>query len=246
MNRELNLKKIINVIKAKIIIILIVAVVFAVVAFAYTKITVVPRYASVIKFCLKSDISMSSTSGANERNQYMYANELMATCLEILRTTDAYVQVNEHLHDYAPQYMNKIVTSSNISIVQNDELSNVIHVRIVTTDPQLSYDACYAFESMAIERVTKAGKLTLERIDSPQKAVAPISSGALRNAVLAFCMGFALASLVFVLKVALDNTVKDGAVVCEDMGILLLAEIPDIYQATEADEIYEARIHPMK
>ena len=59
-------------------------------------------------------------------------------------------------------------------------------------------------------------------------------------------MGFALASLVFVLKVALDNTVKDGAVVCEDMGILLLAEIPDIYQATEADKIYEARIHPMK
>lgn len=246
MNRELSINKIISIIKSKLIFIIIVSILFAVIAGIYTKVTVVPRYSSVIKFCLTSDIENSSTSGANERNQYMYANELMSTCLETLETGDAYVEMNENLYAANPHYSNKILTSNNVSVKQKNELSNIIHVTVTTTDPQLSYDACYAFESMATQRIIKVGRLTLERIDSPKVASTPISSGLSRNCAMAFVMGFIIAALLFILKVALDNTVKDGATVCEEMGILLLAEIPDIYHATEADKIYEARIRPMK
>ena len=134
----------------------------------------------------------------------------------------------------------------NLHIEQKSEFSNIIHVTITTTNSKLSLAACEVFESMASKRVEKVGKLKLERIDSPVEAQDPISSGILRSCAFAFVIGFALATLLFVLKVALDNTIKDGATVCEDMGILLLSEIPDIYTATEADKIYEAKIRPMK
>ena len=79
MNRELNLKKIINVIKAKIIIILIVAVVFAVAAFAIgVDIELGPEPVETAfeeaankikrantKNCLKKTVSMPNSTTAN-------------------------------------------------------------------------------------------------------------------------------------------------------------------------------------
>lgn len=245
-SKEINLKKVISIIKSNLLLILIIAVVFTVVAGVYTKITVVPRYSSVIKFCLRSDIQNSATTGANERNQYMYANEQMATCIETLETGDAYQELNGYLHSKYNMYENKFLTKTNVEIVQKNEFSNIIHVTITTTEAKLSLAACEVFETMASKRVEKVGKLKLERIDSPVEAQEPISSGIVKRCVLAFGLGFVVASLLFILKVALDNTIKDGATVCEDMGILLLSEIPDIYTATEADKIYEAKLRPMK
>ena len=246
MSKEINLKKILGIMKNNLIFILIIATVFAVVTGVYMKITVIPRYSSVIKFCLRMDIQNSSTTGANERNQYMYANELMATCIETLETGDAYQELNEYLHQQYDVYQNKFLSNTNVDIEQKSEFSNIIHVTITTTNAKLSLAACEVFESMASKRVEKVGKLKLERIDSPLEAQSPISSGILKSCAFAFIIGFALATLLFVLRVALDNTIKDGAAVCEDMGILLLSEIPDIYTATEADKIYEAKIRPMK
>ena len=58
--------------------------------------------------------------------------------------------------------------------------------------------------------------------------------------------GFAVASIFFVIKNILDNTVKDGAAVCEEMDILLLAEIPDVYVAAEAEKVYAAKVRQSK
>ena len=223
---------------------MIVAVVSAVAMGLYTKFTVVPTYASTIKFCLVTDIETNqNTTAANERNLYMYANELMETCIEAIQTEDAISEMNGFLQELDGSYSNLGLRSNNVSVEQVSDTSNNFHVTIKTTDPKLSCDACYAFESMARVRAPKVGSLTLETIDTPKVAVAPISSGTLRNAIVAFIGGFIISAMIFVVITVLDNTVKDSTAVCEDFDILLLAEIPNINQATERDKAYESLTH---
>ncbi|MBE7058261.1 MAG: hypothetical protein E7387_04070 [Ruminococcaceae bacterium] len=242
MNKEINLERLFKIIKSRIIIIMIVAVVSAVAVGLYTKLTAIPTYASTIKFCLVSSIEKvptQSTTAANERNQYMYANELMETCLEAIQTDDAISEMNGFLQESDVKYANLGLKPGNVKVEQVSDTSNNFHVTIKTTNPELSCDACYAFESMAKARAPKVGTLTLQTIDSPKVAAAPVSSGTVRNAIIAFIGGFIITAMIFVVITVLDNTVKDSTAVCEDFGILLLAEIPNINQAADRDKSYE-------
>lgn len=245
-NKDINLKRLLEIIKSRLLIIIAIMVVVVAAVGVYTKLTVTPAYASVIKFCLVSDIHTASTSGANERNAYMYANELMGTCIETLETGDAFSEMNGFLQKMKPEYSNIKLRSGHVNIKQTNEKSNIFNVTIVTIDPQLSYDACYAFETMATERATKVGKLTLERVDSPILATAPVSSGIMRNCAIALIMSFIVSTIFFVVLNVMDNTVKDGAALCEEMGMLLLAEIPDVNSASNKEKIYKADVNPKK
>ena len=245
-NKDINLKRLLEIIKSRLLIIIAIMVVVVAAVGVYTKLTVTPAYASVIKFCLVSDIHTASTSGANERNAYMYANELMDTCIETLETGDAFSEMNGFLQKMKPEYSNIKLRSGHVNIKQTNETSNIFNVTIVTIDPQLSYDACYAFESMATERTTKIGKLTLEKVDSPVVATTPVSSGLTRNCMIAMVMSFVISTLLFVVLNVLDNTVKDGAALCEEMGMLLLAEIPNINSVSSKEKTYEDNVNPKK
>lgn len=242
MNKEINLERLFKIIKNRIIVIMIVAIVCAVTVGVYTKLSVTPTYASTIKFCLVTNtekMQNQNTTAANERNSYMYANELMETCIEAIQTDDAISEMNGFLQELNERYANLGLKSTNVRVEQVSETSNNFHVTIKTTDAKLSCDACYAFESMARVRAPKVGTLTLETIDSPKVAQAPISSGTVRNAIVAFFGGFIISAMIFVVITVLDNTIKDSTAVCEDFGILLLAEIPNINQAADRDKSYE-------
>ena len=242
LNKEINLERLFKIIKNRIIVIMIVAIVCAVTVGVYTKLSVTPTYASTIKFCLVTNtekMQNQNTTAANERNSYMYANELMETCIEAIQTDDAISEMNGFLQELNERYANLGLKSTNVRVEQVSETSNNFHVTIKTTDAKLSCDACYAFESMARVRAPKVGTLTLETIDSPKVAQAPISSGTVRNAIVAFFGGFIISAMIFVVITVLDNTIKDSTAVCEDFGILLLAEIPNINQAADRDKSYE-------
>ena len=245
LNKEINLERLFKIIKNRIIIIMIIAIVSAVAVGLYTKLTVVPTYASTIKFCLVTKIETQSqnTTAANERNLYLYANELMETCIEAIQTDDAISEMNGFLQEMDERYSDLGLKSNNVKVEQVSETSNNFYVTIKTTDSKLSCDACYAFEAMARARAPKVGSLTLETIDSPKVAQTPISSGTARNAIVAFMGGFVISAMIFVVINVLDNTVKDSAAVCEDFGILLLAEIPNINQAADRDKAYESFTH---
>ena len=243
LKKEINLERLFKIIKSRIVIIMIVAVVSAVAVGLYTKLTVVPTYASTVKFCLvysieNNELQNPNTSAANERNSHMYANELMETCIEAIQTDDAVQEMNNFLHENE-KYEKTFLKGKNIDIEQSSDTSNIFHVTIETTKAELSRDACEAFSKMAEARAKKVGTLRLETVDSPKIPTSPVSSGTVRNAIVAFIGGFIIMSMIFVVITVLDNTVKDGATVCEDFGILLLAEIPNINQAADRDKSYE-------
>lgn len=242
MKKEINLERLFKIIKSRIIIIMIASIVSAVAIGLYTKLTVTPKYASAVKFCLVANIeTMQNNSAANERNSYMYANELMETCIEAICTNDAIYEMNSFLREKA-EYENVYLTGKNIDIEQSSETSNIFSVTIETTDAELSHNACEAFAKMAGERAKKVGSLRLETVDTSKVADKPVSSGTVRNAVVAFIGAFIITTMIFVIISVSDNTVKDSIAICEEFDMLLLAEIPNINQAADRDKAYEYSI----
>lgn len=241
MQKEISLKQIFDIIKSRIILVITVTVVAAVITALITSFFITPKYTSVIKFCLVADIENQETSSSSvERNNSLYAKEMMETCIGALDTGDAYSEINFQLKNIDNGYKDNEISSSNIDIAQIGT-SNNFGVTVTTRDPKLSYDVCNAFEIMASSLIPKIGELRLEKIDSPILTEEPSSPNLVKNCILGALIGCVLSAAAVVIFALLDNTVKNGTEVSRQLNILLLAEIPDIFGEESSDYAYTSK-----
>lgn len=238
MKEEISLKNILDIIKSRIVIILSVTVLVTLAAAGATKFYISPKYTSTIKLCVVSDLENSSSSAANDRNTILYAKDLVETCVETLNSGDAYSNLKNKLVEMNAAYDNTNVGASNINVSQIGN-SNVLRIDVTTSSSQLSYDSCIAFESMAKERVPMIGQVTVEKLDSATRAANPSSPSMMKNCILGALIGFVLCAAVVIFIAMMDNTVKDGSELARQLDILLLAEIPDINNASDREKYYE-------
>lgn len=240
MQKEIDLKQILDIIKSKMILIIAVTILLALGSMLFTSFFITPKYTSSIRFCLVANTTdEQSPSISNDRTSSLYAKEMMETCLVALNTGDAYSEINEQLKTINSEYDNKEVNKDNFDI-KAIGASNNFEVKITTKDPQLSYDACYAFENMAKSLIPEIGKLKLKKIDSPVFSNKPSSPSLIKNSILGALIGFVLSAATVVIIALLDNTVKKGADVARQLDILLLAEIPDIFASESSEYAYSA------
>lgn len=245
MKEEISLKFIFDIIKSRIILILSATIIVAVAVALITEFYITPKYTSSIKLCVVSDVAVTDTSISGKRNEYLYAQDIIETCIEAINTGDAYAEMNAKLRELDSSYENTKITSSDLNISQVNSTS-VLLITATTPDPALSYNVCKAFEKMASERIPKVGDVKTELLDSPVEAISPSSPNLLKNSVIGALGGFFICTAIVILIEMLDNTVKDGEELAKQMGILLLAEIPDIYSLKEHEKYYEYKAHSGK
>ena len=247
MKDEISLKFIFDIIKSRIILILTSMVVLTVAAAVITKFYVKPKYTSSTKLCVVSDLSIvdDNTTIASLRNEILYVQDVIETCIEAINTGDAYKEMYEKLNALDPSYENTRISLSALNISRVGT-SNMLRITVTTSDPILSYDICRAFEQMASERIPKVGNIRIELMDSPAVAAAPSSPNILKNCVIGAFVGFILCAAAVILIEMLDTTVKNGEETARQLDILLLAEIPDIYSAKEAERPSDHRLQSTK
>ena len=236
MKDEISLKSILDIIKSRILIILAATAVVMTAAALVTRFYITPQYTSTIKLCIVGDIqSEADNTVTGQRNTLLYVKDLIDTCIVTLDSGDAYHDVISRLSE---AYENVAVDSSDITVAQIGD-SSVLRVDVTTSNPQLSYDTCYAFESMARDRIPSVGEIKVEKVDSPVVAKEPSSPSFVKNCVIGALLGFIISSAVVIFIAMLDNTVKDGTEAAEHFDMLLLAEIPDLYSARNKERYYE-------
>ncbi len=244
MKEEISIKSIFDIIKSRIIIIISATLVTACIAAVITHFYITPMYTSSIGFCVRSSVVLTEQSSSSDRNEVLYIKDIIETCVEIISTGDAYNEVNRNLRDINPAYENVEIDSSAIDISQKNTAANTIYVTATTDDPQLSYDVCSAFEKMVQSRIPIAGRnVEVEKIDSAKFAEEPSSPNLLKNSVIGAVLGLVVSAVIVILVEMLDNTVKDGEEAARQCDILLLAEIPDIYDAKNQEKYYEYSSH---
>lgn len=222
--QEIDLVKLALVLIRKLWLIILVTVLFALIAFGYTKYFVSPEYESVSKLYVFNSTE-KSTTGQVSSSDISTSKILVNTYIVILESNSVLDQVcitiTEHQgqegfeylgsEEYTPERIKKMLSASSIN---NTESFQIV---VTATDPYVAKfinDAILYFLPDEIIRVVKAG--AVEIIDTATLPTKPSSPSIVKNTALGGLLGFVFICAIIVVFSLLDTRIHSEDDVTEE------------------------------
>lgn len=221
---EMNINKILSLLLSKLHYIILIALIFALGAFGYTKCFVPEKYTSSAKFLVIMDEDSSKTTEAN------FVKEAIHSYLEIFNTTKFF---NEVAETYNAQNEGASFTASalkSMTSVQSspNEDAPSFTIKVVSTNSNMCYELANTVASHMIKKATDYKVLNkIELIDDPIRPKAPSSPDITQNTVFGFIIGIILSCALFVFIEVMDKKVKNLEDITNEFNIPVLGVVPD-------------------
>jgi len=227
-NFSISIQDLLSILLKRIWLIIICTIIFAGMAFAYSRFYVVPLYRSQVMF-LVDPISASDYSNYSEAQQLdmefrssTYAKQLTNTYLQILQTNSFR---NKLIQEYEEKYEKRLNGSWSFNIITDTEL---FMIRVVSTSPLDAYEIAQTIEKVAPEIIADLmGAEKIRVADNAAESRAPINNNMRRNVFLAAVAGAVLAYGIGFLIFLLDIRVKDEEDLRKSYDIPILGGIID-------------------
>ncbi len=217
---EFSLKDIYNWLIKGIAFILIIAVLFGIGAFVYTKYFVQPRYEANVKFYASNKESGNTYGDATRSIAWQY--------IEFLNVNEFFEMVSKDLEETTGRTLAPKVISGYVSFSSVVSETSTFYVSVQTHDPNLSYDIALSVSNTASKRIDSFQEVgALEVIQSPELPVSPVNANALEKAIFGFLVGALLAAGLVVLKELSDNRIRSAEEITELFGLPVLGIVPD-------------------
>lgn len=218
---EIDIFGLLRVLWRKKMIIMIVAIVFAVIGFLATKFFVAPSYTSSTKIYVVAQ----QTSDATITTQDLVAGDyLVKDYSEIIKSTSVLNEViaEEELAMTSSDLAGKI----SVTIPTN---TRIVTISVVDRDPQNAVRLANAIREVAAEKIIEITKVSdVTTMEEAVEPLGPSGPSVMRNTFLAFALGTLVSIvLVFVFEL-LNDQVRKPEDIEEAMKLPLLAVIPDI------------------
>lgn len=217
---EIDLSRILKIIKKHWIACAIVAVASAVVAFLVTSFVIEPRYTSSRALYVNSGTNSSAGVNLNEINA---SQKLANTYIVILKNGTIYDDLSIELDGkYTSQQLKSMIA---LSTVDNTE---VIRITATSTDPYEAADICQKFSELApaaLEQVVLGGQV--EAFGEPDVNTTPSSPNKPMAVAVAAVGGAFIAACLFVIISFLDTKVRDANSITERYDFSLIGMVPD-------------------
>jgi len=219
---EINLKELIDYIKARVVLILFILLFVVVIGSTYSLFFKTPKYRSATTLVLVSDNGESSTQ--TTQTDVNLNKSLVPTYSEIIKTDAVMKQVIKNLAlDYTPAYLKSNIT---VSTVNNTEI-----IKVVVTDPDKSLAADIANEIVKVfsNQIKSIYKLqNVSQIDVAAEAGSPYNINIVKDLVIYILIGLVLSfGLVFVIFY-FDTTVKSSEEIENKLGLPVMGVIPKV------------------
>lgn len=232
---ELTVNNIIKVLLHKIWILIIATVVGALILGAYTVLFVDKQYTTTAKLYVRID----KDKGTSIYSDSTLARNIVATYLEMLKSSDILDPVSESLSDSYENISPKAIKNWFSGASLNG--TEVFEIKITTNDPQLSYDVMKAIVNIAPERMQKyleaSGVEVIEQSEYPTAYSWPVA----RNTVLGALLGLMISAAICVLVAFLDTYVYTREDLSERFHIPVIGVIPKMKEHEEIDRIHGRR-----
>lgn len=220
---EINLKELIDYIKARVVLILFILLFVVVIGSTYSLFFKTPKYRSATTLVLVSD-SGEATSSQTTQTDVNLNKSLVPTYSEIIKTDAVMKQVIKNLAlDYTPAYLKSNVT---VSTVNNTEI-----IKVVVTDQDKSLAADIANEIVKVfsNQIKSIYKLqNVSQIDVAAEAGSPYNINIVKDLVIYILIGLVLSfGLVFVIFY-FDTTVKSSDEIENKLGLPVMGVIPKV------------------
>ena len=212
---EIDLREVLYLIRQKLWIIIVCAVVGGAAMWLYTTNYVVPQYAATSKMYIFSETQLTSMNVS-------LSSSLTVDFIEVAKSRPVMEEVIEELD----LNMSSSELLSCIS-VSNPEDSHLLIITATTTDPVLSKDIANSMSGAVSKRVAEI--MAADEPNIMEEAIVPgkpVDSGLKRNVMMGTLAGAAFVILAILLLYILDDTVKDEEDIEKYLGIKALAAFP--------------------
>jgi len=216
---EITLKDLLDWMIKGIVFILVVAILFGVGAFVYTKYFIPPTYTAQVKFY----------ASAAETNPYATANQAVAPqFVEFLNINEFNELVSKDMTEDTGMNLSPKEISSCLSFSSVIEDTSSFFVVVTTTDPTLTYSIALSVAEMGPEQIAKYENVgTLAVLSNPVMPTAPSGPNAVRNTFVGLVFGFVLAAAIVILRELTDNRIRSAEELSELFELPLFGIVPD-------------------
>ncbi len=238
---EIDLKELLYVLLDKIVIIILCTIIFALAAFTYTKVFIPKTYTASLSMFVKNNHRYDSDDGGQiELSDINASQELVNAYIEILTDESVIDLLAQHMNEkYGDNYMESIFGTDPVSgQINTPALQNcislsskneteVLSVKVTTTNPELSANMCNAMADIApdiLKRVVGAG--SVERIGNAKVPTSPSAPSVSKNTAIGAVAGLVVSCGVIILCKLLNNTAESLEKTAAHLNISPLGEIP--------------------
>lgn len=215
---EIDLREIFYALKAKILLILMVALIGACVAAAYTQFLMTPIYSST-----SSMLVLSKETTLTSLADLQLGASLTSDYTVLIKSTPVLEQVIENLNlDMTTEQLRNTVT------INNPADTRILEITVNNADSSLAKDivdeianvsSSYIGDKMEVipPKIIEVGKIATVRTSPSVK----------KNTALGFLLGFVACAAVVVIFAVMDDTIKTEEDIEKYLGVSVLAKVPD-------------------
>jgi capsular polysaccharide biosynthesis protein len=219
---EINLREIFAVLMDKLAVIILIAVLGAAVAFAFTKFLIKPVYQSSTQVYVTNN-SLTTTEQINV-GDLQSSNYLTKDYMILVKSNPVLEQViaDMNLDMTTSELSDKIVVSTPTDTI-------ILTIAVSDTDPMLAkkiVDAVREASKTQIQSVM--GIETVNTVEESNLPENPVSPNTKMNVLMGFVLGLILSIAVVIIRFMLDDTIKVQEDVEKYLGLSVLGMIPEL------------------
>ena len=214
-------------------IILLTAVVFAVSAFSYSKLVLVPTYSATASiFVTNGNIfygnnnnidSKSTTEDSISGSDITSSVALATNVVELLKSPNKYIKLAEKLGDN--YNYSSLMSKATISL--RDEKTLFVDIKFISTNGNEAIRLANAFAELACEEIPKDIKNSDVSLVSTALWYGKVSPNELRNTAVSTIIGILIAYVAVLVVDMLDQSIRGEEEYVERYDVPLIGSVPD-------------------
>ena len=215
---EIDLKEILFLLLDKLIVILLVGVLTAGLAFLGTKLFITPKYQSETSIYVMNKKEESTVNA----NDYVTSNYMTKDYEKLITSRPVIEQVIADLDlDFSVAALTGMVT------VENIQDTRIINITITDTDPGRAREIADAVRATSAVKIKEVmGIEDVNVVEPASLNSSPVSPNVFKNMVIGGALGIVIAIVVIIIRHITDDTIKSPDDIEKYLGISTLATIP--------------------
>ena len=215
---EIDLLEILNILKHRILIIILAFIIGAGAAFAVTHFLITPMYkATSLIYIFSKTTSITSLADLQIGSNLTEDFQIIAKTRDVIESVIDELDLNMTYGELASKVA-----------VSNPTSSHMIQVTVENPDPQLAADISNALANKLREQIAEI--MNTDKPSLVEKAVPPTSPSSpnmKRNLLIGGLIAAALTIAFFIIRYMMDDTIKDEDDVTRYLGVETIAAIPE-------------------
>ncbi len=220
---EIDLKEIMFLLLDRLIVILLVGVLAAGLAFLGTKFLITPKYQSTTSIYImnQNDESKVNASDYTTSNFMTKDYEELITCPPVMEQVIADLDL-----DFSVGVLESMIT------IENKQDTRILYITVTDTDPARARQIADAVRATSAVKIKDIMKIEdVNTVSSANLSSSPVSPNVFKNMIIGAALGIIIAIAVIVIMHITDDTIKSPDEIEKYLGISTLATIPVMLEA---------------